>query len=138
MLLLLSIILRILSVTLDNATDIFEAFLIILSINSVFTCVLILQFLSEFKPLGVLVIIASKMVTDVANFLLLLMAVTFGFSIALIGQQTLGRFRADEQQSDDFFSVTGAFTEPIWSLFGNFNEYSYDWLTSGVMIMCAA
>ena len=132
--LILRVLVDILDHSIDNKVHIIEAYKVLMSLNSILNCTILLRFLSVFRPLGVLLIVLGEMATDISNFSLLMGAVSVGFSICMAGMQSSLRYTLDDGlDPDSYYSQNGGFWVTAWSLFGEFDQTQYDWLTSCIM-----
>ena len=95
----------------------YEGYAVIISIKVILVFLLLFPFLSEWRPLGVLIIVVTRMVNDMTTFIILFMVVTLGFSFSLLGLEYAGHY---DRPDSDHWSTNGLFT-PFWAVFGEFD-----------------
>ena len=115
----------------------YEWFMVMFSLLSIIVFALLLQYAAAYKPLGVLIISIGEMFVDLVNFVVLLAAVTAGFSVCLVGMQFTGRYHASEDgmqfDNRDIAAASGSAWSGMWAVHGVMDQNMYDWLTSIIM-----
>ena len=112
----------------DTFQKTYDAFQVTMAFNAIPMCILLLRYAALYKPLGVLIISISEMGTDLANFLGLLVAITFGFVLCLVGMQFTDNLKTD----GNWWDPRGGMWVPMWGLFGESSPEQYNFLTAVV------
>jgi len=134
---------------LEFATDLYRAYQVLISLKVFFLFSGWMPFISEYRPLGVLIITVTEMVDDVVKWMMLFMIMTGAFMISLAGLQSAGMYLNDGESDIDYpdgnytiedleflfsrFSPYGSVWSPLWALFGDFDPGRYNWLAATLM-----
>jgi len=120
---------------LEQATSFYRAYQMIISVKTILIFMQTLPYLSVYKPLGVLVITSTRMVSDVVNFLLLFAVITLSFCLGFMGLQSADNYSGVTYNTNgdpikvteqyDPFGVEGAMWSPLWAVFGFFAPEQY-------------
>lgn len=105
----------------ETSLKAYEIYAVIISIKVILVFLLCFPFLSEWRPLGVLIIVCTRMVNDMTTFIILFMVVTLGFSFSLLGLEYAGHY----SRPDSHWASNGLF-QPFWAVFGEFDMTTWD------------
>jgi len=115
----------------DTGRLLYEVFVVMISLKVILIIFLLMPYFSENKSLGVLILIVSEMLGDIAQFIVIFLAVTLGFSMALVGLQQIGWFQVlDGTNNFHPIATYGAFWAPYWGVYGESVPEQYNWLGS--------
>ena len=112
--------------------QVYKFYQICMSLNSIPYTLQCLRYFVVYREIGVLILVASEMMSDLTTFITLLAAVTFGFCLSLSGLQLAGESIAENLEADNFLDANSAFFVPMWSIYGQFDPVSAGWIRNTV------